>query len=176
MKFFRSGSGGSSRWAAAWVLMAALVWSASSARADSGSAQAQANKEAVNKAFAAWAAGGRTFFDDMLAPNVVWTIKGSSPTARVLRGKQALIDGAVTPLSTRLQRQIRPTIRNLWADGDHVIIEWDGEAVAKDGKPYLSLSVKRKDGTTDRPDKVSEFKAEAKRVFPDAQLDDEIPF
>lgn len=136
MKFFRSGSGGSSRWAAAWVLMAALVWSASSARADSGSAQAQANKEAVNKAFAAWAAGGRTFFDDMLAPNVVWTIKGSSPTARVLRGKQELIDGAVTPLSTRLQRQIRPTIRNLWADGDHVIIEWDGEAVAKDGKPY----------------------------------------
>ena len=72
----------------------------------------------------------------MLAPNVVWTIKGSSPTARVLRGKQELIDGAVTPLSTRLQRQIRPTIRNLWADGDHVIIEWDGEAVAKDGKPY----------------------------------------
>jgi len=136
MKFFRSGSGGSSRWAAAWVLMAALVWSASSARADSGSAQAQANKEAVNKAFAAWAAGGRTFFDDMLAPNVVWTIKGSSPTARVLRGKQELIDGAVTPLSIRLQRQIRPTIRNLWADGDHVIIEWDGEAVAKDGKPY----------------------------------------
>ncbi|WP_314437385.1 nuclear transport factor 2 family protein [Massilia timonae] len=136
MKFFRSGSGGSSRWAAAWVLMAALVWSASSARADSGSAQAQANKEAVDKAFAAWAAGGRTFFDDMLAPNVVWTIKGSSPTARVLRGKQELIDGAVTPLSTRLQRQIRPTIRNLWADGDHVIIEWDGEAVAKGGKPY----------------------------------------
>jgi len=116
--------------------MAALVWSASWARADSGSAQAQANKEAVGKAFAAWAAGGRTFFDDMLAPNVVWTIKGSSPTARVLRGKQELIDGAVTPLSTRLQRQIRPTIRNLWADGDHVIIEWDGEAVAKDGKPY----------------------------------------
>jgi hypothetical protein len=136
MEFSRSGSGASSRWVAAWVLMAALVWSASPARADSGSAQAQGNKEVVNKAFAAWAAGGRTFFDDMLAPDVVWTIKGSSPTARVLRGKQELIDGAVTPLSTRLQRQIRPTIRNLWADGDHVIIEWDGEAVAKDGKPY----------------------------------------
>ncbi|MDY0975849.1 nuclear transport factor 2 family protein [Massilia sp. CFBP9012] len=136
MEFSRSGSGAALRWMAAWVLMAALAWFASPARADSGAAQAQSNKEAVSKAFAAWAAGGRTFFDDMLAPNVVWTIKGSSPTARVLRGKQELIDGAVTPLSTRLQRQIRPTIRNLWADGDHVIIEWDGEAVAKDGKPY----------------------------------------
>lgn len=136
MKFSRSNSGGSSCWPAAWLLMAALVWFSSPARADSGAAEAQRNKEAVGKAFAAWAAGGQTFFDDMLAPNVVWTIKGSSPTARVLRGKQELIDGAVTPLSTRLQRQIRPTIRNLWAAGDHVIIEWDGEAVAKDGKPY----------------------------------------
>lgn len=136
MKFSRPGSGGSSRRPAAWFLMAALVWAVSSARADSGAAEAQRNKEAVGKAFAAWAGGGQTFFDDMLAPNVVWTIKGSSPTARVLRGKQQLIDGAVTPLSTRLQRQIRPTIRNLWADGDHVIIEWDGEALAKDGKPY----------------------------------------
>ncbi|WP_306391598.1 nuclear transport factor 2 family protein [Telluria beijingensis] len=112
------------------------MWSGSPAHADSGSAQAQINKEAVGKAFAAWAAGGQTFFDDMLAPDVVWTIKGSSLSAGVHRGKQALIDKAVKPLSTRLQRQIRPTIRNLWTDGDHVIIEWDGEAVAKDGKPY----------------------------------------
>ena len=136
MGFFRSDSGASARWLAAWFLMGTLVWSASWARADSGSAEAQGNKEAVGKAFAAWAAGGQAFFDDMLAPDVVWTIKGSSPTAGVHRGKQALIDKAVKPLSTRLQRQIRPTIRKLWADGDHVIIEWDGEAVAKDGKPY----------------------------------------
>lgn len=141
MEFFRSGSGGSSRWTIACLLVAVLTWSASSARAESGSAQAQVNKEAVNKAFAAWAAGGQTFFDDMLAPDVVWTIKGSSPSAGVHRGKQALIDGAVKPLSTRLQRQIRPTIRNLWADGDHVIIEWDGEAVAKDGKTYRNSYV-----------------------------------
>jgi len=136
MKFFRFDSGASSRWLAAWFLLTTLAWSMPSARADGNSAEAQRNKEAVGKAFAAWAAGGQTFFDDMLAPDVVWTIKGSSPTAGVHRGKQALIDNAVKPLSTRLERQIRPTIRNLWADGDHVIIEWDGEAVAKDGKAY----------------------------------------
>lgn len=34
-----------------------------------------------------------------------------------------------------------------------------------------------KDGTDARPDKAAEFKAEAKRVFPDAQLDDpDVPF
>lgn len=136
MRFFRYGSGASLPWATTWFLIAALVWSVSPARADSGAIESQRNKDAVGKAFAAWAAGGQTFFDDMLAPDVVWTIKGSSPTAAVHRGKQALIEGAVKPLSTRLHRQIRPTIRNLWADGDRVIIEWDGEAVAKDGKPY----------------------------------------
>lgn len=136
MKFFRYGSGVSSPWAAAGILIAALVWSVSSAHADSSATETQRNKEAVGKAFAAWAAGGQTFFDDMLAQDVVWTIKGSSPTAGVHRGKQALIEKAVKPLSTRLQRQIRPTIRHLWADGDRVMIEWDGEAVAKDGKPY----------------------------------------
>lgn len=136
MEFFRFGPGAASHWLAAWILMGVLVCSMAPARAGSGSAGTQRNKEAVGEAFAAWAAGGQTFFDDMLAPEVVWTIKGSSPTAGMYRGKQALVEKAVKPLSTRLQRQIRPTIRKLWADGDHVIIEWDGEAVARDGKPY----------------------------------------
>lgn len=134
MQFIRFGPDMFSRWfmVGALVLTQALVMA--EARADS--AETQRNREMVGKAFAAWAAGGQTFFDDVLAPDVVWTIKGSSPTAGVHRGKQALIDKAVKPLSTRLERQIRPTIRKLWADGDHVIIEWDGEALAKDGKPY----------------------------------------
>ena len=46
----------------------------------------------------------------------------------------------------------------------------------KDGTPWLSLSVKRKDGTAARPDPAAEFKAEAKRVFPDAELSDDLPF
>jgi uncharacterized protein (DUF736 family) len=45
---------------------------------------------------------------------------------------------------------------------------------SKDGKTYLSLSVKRKDGTADRP--AQEFKAAVKQSFPDAQLDDDVPF
>ena len=47
----------------------------------------------------------------------------------------------------------------------------------KDGQKYFSLAVKRNDGTSDRPtDKAAEFKQKAKRVFPDASLDDEVPF
>jgi len=48
---------------------------------------------------------------------------------------------------------------------------------SKDGKPYLSLSVKRKDGTSDRPEnKAAEFKEAVKQRFPDADLSDDLPF
>jgi len=31
---------------------------------------------------------------------------------------------------------VRPVSKRIWADGEHVIIHWEGEAVARDGKPY----------------------------------------
>lgn len=43
----------------------------------------------------------------------------------------------------------------------------------KTGRQYMSTSVKRKDGTADRP---QEFVREAKKHFPDAELDDSVPF
>ena len=47
----------------------------------------------------------------------------------------------------------------------------------KDGGKYFSLSFKRKDGTAARPDDSARtFEREAKKHFPDATLDDEVPF
>ena len=128
MRFSRSGSA-LSTWRAAWLLVAALalppVHAASQVSGDPEQVQTQRNRAAVGEAFAAWAAGGQTFFDDILAPDVVWTIKGSGPSAGVHRGKQDLIERAVKPLSARLASPIRPTVRNLWAEGEHVIIHWE---------------------------------------------------
>jgi hypothetical protein len=47
----------------------------------------------------------------------------------------------------------------------------------KDGKAgkFFSLSVKRKDGTAERPT-PQEFVKETQKRFPDATLDDEVPF
>ena len=144
MRFSRSSSA-PSPWRAAWLLSAALALfpphAASQVSGDTEQVQTQRNRDAVGQAFAAWSAGGQTFFDDILAPDVVWTIKGSGPSAGVHRGKHNLIEHAVKPLSARLAGPIRPTVRNLWAEGEHVIIHWDGDTTTKEGKPYRNSYV-----------------------------------
>ena len=94
------------------------------------------NKQVVAEAFHRWAAGGTSFFNDVLAENVVWRIKGSSPSAGEFRGRQAFLEQAVRPFATRLSTFVRPTSVRVWADGDHVIAQWDGSGVARDGKGY----------------------------------------
>jgi uncharacterized protein (DUF736 family) len=61
------------------------------------------------------------------------------------------------------------------AGRDHWLSAW--LKTDKNGNKFMSLSIKPKDGTSARPDPAQEFKREAQRVFPDAQLDDsDVPF
>lgn len=65
---------------------------------------------------------------------------------------------------------------SLNVDGtDYWVSSWI--KTSKNGQKFMSLSVKRKDGTADRPEaKAQEFKEAVKRNFPDADLDDSAPF
>ena len=96
----------------------------------------QANREIISRAFDAWAQGGTRFFDDVLAPDVAWTITGTGVNAGTHRGRQVFIDRAVTPFGARLSSPIVPTVRGIYADGDQVIALWDGRATTRDGRPY----------------------------------------
>jgi ketosteroid isomerase-like protein len=108
----------------------------------SGSADTAArNKRVVTEAFDRWAAGGTTFFTDLLAPGVVWTVEGSGPNAATHRGRDALMERAVRPLAARLSEPIKPVSTRIWADGDHVIVNWDGVARARDGLAYTNRYV-----------------------------------
>lgn len=114
----------------------------------SGPAAAQAtapienrNKQVVRAAFDRWAAGGTRFFEEMLAPDVVWTIEGSGPSAGVFRSRREFVDRAVAPFAARLSRGVIPTVRTIWSEGDEVAVHWDGEATAKDGQPYRNSYV-----------------------------------
>lgn len=99
------------------------------------------NRQFIAQAFEKWAAGGGTFFQDVLAPDVVWTIKGTSPAAGSYRGRDAFMEQAVAPFAARLSSPVRPTVKDIWADGNDVIVHWDGAATAADGAPYSNSYV-----------------------------------
>lgn len=93
-------------------------------------------KAVVAAAFDQRAAGGTNFFDTMLSPDVVWTIEGSTSTAGKYTGRNDFVERAVRPFASRLSVPVRPVAKQVWADGDHVIIHWQGEGMARDGVPY----------------------------------------
>ncbi|MDM1293953.1 nuclear transport factor 2 family protein [Sphingobacterium sp. N143] len=95
------------------------------------------NKEIIAKAFQHWHNGIGNFFD-LLTDDMKWEIAGSTPYSKTYTSKQEFLDQVIIPLNKKLKVKIKPTIRNIFADKDMVIVLWDGEAVALDGRPYRS--------------------------------------
>lgn len=118
------------------MLLVLAIMTSFFAQASSDKAIAEKNKTFITQAFAKWAAGGSTFFQDVLAEDVVWTIKGTSPAAGTYKGRAVFIEQAVAPFAARLSSFVKPKVNDIWADGNNVVVYWDGAAVAKDGKPY----------------------------------------
>jgi uncharacterized protein len=130
--------------ALAWCICAAMFTASNlttAAPCGQSSSMEDNNKQVITEAFHRWTAGGTSFFDDVLAENVVWTIKGSTPSAGEFRGRDTFLERAVRPFATRLSTFVRPTAVRVWADGDHVIAQWEGSGVARDGKGYSNSYV-----------------------------------
>jgi ketosteroid isomerase-like protein len=94
------------------------------------------NKKLIQDVFAAWARGEGSAFFNILDDNVRWTVIGSCPVSKTYTSKQAFFEGATKPLSAKLAGPIQPTVRNIIAEGDQVVLQWDGKATSKSGKPY----------------------------------------
>ena len=125
--------------AVAWCMCAAMFTASSlttAAPCGQPSTTEDNNRQIVTEAFHRWAAGGTSFFNDVLAENVVWRIKGSGPSAGEFQGRETFLEQAVQPFATRLSTFVRPTAVRVWADGDHVIAQWEGSGVARDGEGY----------------------------------------
>lgn len=93
------------------------------------------NRDLVRHAFAEWAAGGTNFFD-ILDEEVEWTIAGSGPSAQTFYGRQAFLEGGYGPILDRFAEPMKPDVLAVYADGDEVIVRWDGIATMKDGQIY----------------------------------------
>jgi ketosteroid isomerase-like protein len=100
--------------------------------------QTEANRDTVRAAFEAWAKGARPI-TDIFASDMVWRIEGHSLASKQYPNTQVFIDEVLVPFGARFlpSEPFRPTdIRSIHADGDTVIVLWDGRGIATDGVPY----------------------------------------
>ena len=114
--------------------LAALLPSIAMA-ASPASPSAHDNAAIVRAAFDAWRDGRGSVFD-LLADDVEWTVAGTSPVSGVYRSRQAFLDQAVAPITARLATPIVPEVQHVVAQGDAVVVLWQGTATARDGGTY----------------------------------------
>ena len=93
------------------------------------------NKELVQAGFDKWRDGTGSVFE-FLASDAKWTIVGNSPVSRTYQNRQEFLNQVITPFNARLSSRLIPTVRGIYADGDMVVVLFDGQGTARDGKPY----------------------------------------
>lgn len=93
------------------------------------------NKEIVEASFKAWADGTGSPYD-LLAEDVVWTIPGNSLASRIYPSREAFIGEVIQPFVARMSVGLKPTIRDIYADGDTVIVFFEASGTARDGETY----------------------------------------
>lgn len=96
----------------------------------------QTNRKLISDAFDRWAAGEGRFFDEVLSPDVIWTIEGSGPSAGDYVGLTDFMARAIQPFADRMQEPVRPVSKDIWAQNDQVIVVWEGRGRARDGAAY----------------------------------------
>lgn len=125
------------------------LWLPGAAAASTGAAQMQAandaeieqqNKAIVEAAFEKWR-GGTYVFAELLAPDVNWTIHGSGPVAGTYTNQRDFVEQASRPLTSRLATPVVPQVHDIFADGDTIIIRFDGTATTTSGAPYRNQFV-----------------------------------
>ena len=121
--------------AAPWAVVVISVLLTGCARSDVESAVPARNKALVRAAFDRWKAGTGSPFE-LLRPTAEWTIVGSSPLSKTYTSKQQFIDEVIAPFNARMTSPLVPEVRGLYADGDVVVVFFDGESKVKDGQPY----------------------------------------
>lgn len=115
--------------------VAALLLSVSLCLPAWASDNTAANQALVQKAFDDWRTGQGGIFQ-LLADDAVWVVAGSSPYSGTYRTREAFMEDAVKPITDKLATPIVPTVRQIVAQGPHVVVHWDGQATAKDGSRY----------------------------------------
>jgi ketosteroid isomerase-like protein len=105
---------------------------------ETSATRTETNREIIRQAFDAWRQGSAPI-TVVFAPDMAWRIEGHSAASKEYRSKQQFIEEVLAPFAARFTKSepFRPvTIRAVYADGDTVIVIWDGRGIATDGRPY----------------------------------------
>jgi ketosteroid isomerase-like protein len=119
-----------------WVLIGVAI--GLTAMKETASAQAdlaEKNRQTVKVTFEKWRRGSGSIYD-LLASDAKWTIVGLSTVSGTYHSRRDFLDRVILPFNARLSTPLVPTVRGIYADGDMVIVMWDGAAIARDGKSY----------------------------------------
>lgn len=93
------------------------------------------NLATVRAGFESWSAGTGSPYD-ALADDASWEIVGNSAASRVYSGKEDFLANVIRPFNARMSQRLIPDIREMYADGDTVVVFFDAEGTARDGIPY----------------------------------------
>jgi ketosteroid isomerase-like protein len=95
-----------------------------------------ANRQRIREVMAELDKGNGQVFVDAMADDFSWTIPGDTPWSRTYSGKQVAIHELLRPLYAQFATPYASSTRRVMADGDMVIIEFDGRVTTKAGKAY----------------------------------------
>jgi ketosteroid isomerase-like protein len=94
------------------------------------------NKRRVEQVFAELADGNGRPFMDLLGDDIRWTVTGTGAWSRTYDGKPAVIGELMRPLFAQFADAYRNTASLILADGDHVVVECQGQVTTRSGKSY----------------------------------------
>lgn len=75
-------------------------------------------------------------FLDSLAPDICWTIMGTTPWSGTYRGREAVRTTLIAPLFAQFADRYVSRLHRIIAEGDAVVVECRGEVMTKAGKRY----------------------------------------
>lgn len=93
------------------------------------------NTALIQQAFNAWAAGTGGPYD-LLADHATWTITGNSLASKTYKNREAFMSEVIRPFNARMGERLKPKITRIYEDKGTVIVLFDANGTAKDGKPY----------------------------------------
>jgi uncharacterized protein len=119
------------------LIVLAIATTGDLAMAQSNHDTESRNKAAVEAAFDAWVSGTGSPYD-LLLDDASWTIVGNSAVSKTYPSREAFMSTVIRPFNARMREGLKPSIRQMYADGQSVVIFFDARGIARDGKPYVN--------------------------------------